>query len=89
MLDVHRTALWLPMQTPNGIPRYYRMGAGKYSLRRVMEPRGGQKDKPIKMETKWALYCKETRVNELQAMSSRDAAMEQAENWLLENGLVR
>lgn len=89
MLDVHIVALWMPMQTPHGIPRYYRQGAGKFSLRRVMEPKGGQKDKPVKMETKWALYCKEGRVNELQAMSSRDAAMEQAEAWLRENGLVR
>ena len=79
----------MPMQTPHGIPRYYRYGAGKYSLRRVMEPKGGKPgDKPVKMETKWALYCKESRVHELQAMHDRDAAMEQAENWLEENGLV-
>ena len=79
-----RPMLWMPMQTPYGIPRYSRMGAGKYSLRRVMEPKGGSNV----METKWALYCKESRVHELQAMSDRDAAMEQAENWLLENGLA-
>lgn len=84
MLSVDRVALWMPMQTPHGIPRYYRQGAGKYSLRRVMEPKGATKV----METKWALYCRETRVRELLAMTDRDAAMEQAENWLMENGIV-
>ena len=80
-----RPMLWMPMQTPYGIPRYYRIGAGKYSLRRVMEPKGGTNV----MQTKWALYCKEGRVHELQALGDRDAALVQAENWLKENNLVR
>lgn len=84
MLSVDRVALWMPMQTPHGIPRYYRMGAGKYSLRRVMEPKGATNV----METKWALYRKESRVHELQAMTDKLAAMEQAESWLEENGIV-
>lgn len=77
--------LWMPMQTPYGIPRYYRVGAGKYSLRRVMEPKGATNT----MEKKWALYCKEKRLHELQAYSGLETAMEQAENWMRENKLIR
>lgn len=81
-----RPMLWMPMQTPHGIPRYYRMGAGKYSLRRVMIPVA--QGEPTKMERRWALFCKESRVSGLPAVADRDEAMEQAEEWLVDNGIV-
>lgn len=38
MLDAHRTAMWIPISEPGGIPKYYRQHAGAYSIRRVLEP---------------------------------------------------
>ncbi len=83
MLNVHRAALWQVMQEPGGIPKYYRVASGGYNLRRVMEPEGRR------MVKCWALYKRNARVWELQAMSDRDAAMEQAEGWLQEQEIVK
>lgn len=85
MLDAHRTAMWIPISEPGGIPKYYRQHAGAYSIRRVLEPVAAGR----RLERHWALYWKNRRMWELQAMPDLSAAMEQAECWLLEQGIVK
>lgn len=70
-----------PMWTPckvGEMTRYYRDGAGKYSLRRVMDPAPAGKPQ----RRKWVLYSGERRIWDVQPEGTIKAAVAAAEDWL-------
>lgn len=84
MLDAEREAQWIRRDEPGKMPVYQRSCSGGYYLARVMDPSGIRR-----LEKRWALYWCGRRVWELQAMSHRRAAIDQAERWLIEHDVVR
>ena len=87
-MDVHRIALWWPASMPGASTHYYRLGAGAYSVRPVLIREYSCYLRNTVFSEKWALFHGNARVPQLKAASSRDECMEQAENWLMEEGII-
>ena len=69
--------LWVP-QKIGVMTRYNRTGAGKYSLRRVMDPAPAGKPQ----RRKWVLYSGERRIWDVQPEGNINSAVKAAEAWL-------
>lgn len=77
MSEQAEPTLWVP-QKVGAMTRYHRTGAGKYSLRRVMDPAPAGKPQ----RRKWVLYCGERRIWDVQPEGTIKAAVAAAEDWL-------
>lgn len=73
--------LWVP-QDRGVLMRYIRTGAGRYSLRRVMDPAPAGKPQ----RRKWVLYSGERRIWDVQPEGTIKGAIEAAEDWLKGRG---
>lgn len=83
MLDIHLARMWPEVCETGGIPMYWRRMSNGFNVRRVMDKSGTNR-----MEKRWALYRNNNRVWEVQALPDRDAAIEAAEEYLKEAGIV-
>lgn len=77
MTDHEPQPLWTPRKVGE-MTRYYRDGAGTYSLRRVMDPAPAGKPQ----RRKWVLYSGERRIWDVQPEGTIKSAVAAAEAWL-------
>lgn len=77
MTDHEPKPMWTPRKVGE-MTRYYRDGAGGYSLRRVMEPAPAGKPQ----RRKWVLYSGERRIWDVQPEGTIKCAVAAAEAWL-------
>lgn len=77
MTDHEPKPLWTPRKAGE-MTRYYRDGAGSYSLRRVMDPAPAGKPQ----RRKWVLYSGERRIWDVQPEGTIKSAVAAAEAWL-------
>lgn len=77
MDETKPTILWVP-QSKGVMTRYIRTGAGKYNLRRVMDPAPAGKPQ----RRKWVLYSGEHRIWDVQPEGNINSAIKAAEAWL-------
>ena len=71
------TPLWIPRKV-GAATRYHRDAPGGYSLRHMMEPAAQGKPR----RRKWALFCGDNRIWDVQPNERLSAAIEEAEAWL-------
>lgn len=69
--------IWIQRKVGN-VTRYHRDAPGGYNMRRMMEPAGVGKPQ----RRKWALFCGDNRVWDVQPHELLSAAIEEAEAWL-------
>lgn len=69
--------LWIPRKV-GSITRYHREGKGGYNMRRMMEPAVNGKPQ----RRKWALFCGDKRVWDVQPHEMLSTAIDEAEAWL-------
>lgn len=71
------SALWIPRRV-GATTRYHRDAPGGYSMRYMMEP--APEGKP--MRRKWALFCGDSRVWDVQPHELLSTAIDEAEDWI-------
>lgn len=69
--------LWIPRKA-GSVTRWHRDTPGGYTMRHVMDP--SPTGRPA--ERKWALFCGDNRVWDVQPAPHLGAAIEQAEQWI-------
>ena len=85
MLNSNTIALWTVQGGPDEIPQYWRTGTRGYNVRRVLEKVGGGN----RLDKRWVLCKHNQRIWEVPSTATPQGAMEQAEEWLREMGLIQ